>query len=641
MERVQVLNLSDALPPQEGTHGAERCNAACTRVRPLAQKPLEITGEVSRKGAEHSEPVQRGGGFSPPFLQTPPGSEVGIPYNAPPVSEATGHSETDTDAQPDPDQIQVFYTTHGRFAGQVAAAIDKRAGLVPAHSHRVPLVDAPLFENLNLSTNVTAFQHSTDLPSRLYADQLVDIYWRHIDAIEPVLDHHRFMQNYERAYSKSPNSNNTDADIWVAMFNLVFALAVQRQEHIAREERNETGNGFFLRAWALLPAETMLWRPASIELAQCMFLINRYLHCTSDQHKTWITAGLAIRIAQSLCCHIGETPSSWSAADEVILKEKVWATCVSLDRCISWSLGKTSALMLVPIPTSSIQGRRPAGTMRTTLHSRLYEIGAQIQLAQIQTRTGLPARSRPPLAPLQQEEYCHVALHLDALLRQWETSLPTDWQLPKFTTPGDTPSCGERYVLHLRYLHHRIFLFRPMLARFYSMKPVSPTPSTVAPSLSSPLLREGATLCIEAAQQIASLVLETMTAPAESVGILPWWYRIYFLHIAGSNFLAAMFRPELFTASVARSWDSVLLALRAHENLSLYITNCIHTLEALAAKINGTALHNIHNNLPHEGSHLEQGRLAPELCFDDIFQDMNFDFDSFVFGAGDFESGSV
>ncbi|KAL3473776.1 hypothetical protein BJX99DRAFT_233032 [Aspergillus californicus] len=530
------------------------------------------------------------------------------------------HLDEHRETVSDPDPTRSYYTAHRLFAGQVAAAIDARAGLIPITSYQVPFVDAPLFGDLDLTPSPISLRPSTELPPRIYADQLADIYWRHVDPVEPILDRQRFFQNYEEAYL-TPITSPLWAgyDLWLGIFNLVFALATQRQEHNPLHQRNEEGSRFFKRAWALVPAESMLWKPESLELVQCLMLMNRYLHCTNNQQKTWMTAGLSMRVAQSMCCHPVE-PSGTS--DEKALKQKLWASCVALDRCISWSLGKTSALVLIPSPSSC----SPIGhnQMHNTWGLGLHEIGNQIQLAQMQTRTSLAARFRPPLLS-QQDEYQNAALQLDACLQRWETSLPSEWQ-SKNLMLADRSSRAEKYLLHLRYLHYRIFLYRPMLARFYSMKPDTST----TPSLSHRLLRESASMCIEAAQQMAVLVIETLE-PDEPIGLLPWWYRIYHLHIAGANFLAAMFKPELFTESVVRSWEAVIMALRAHESLSPYVYQCRWAFETLAARITGKVL--VDDN--------SGGLIAEEPsgvnCFDAVFQDIDFDLDNFLFGPEGFE----
>ena len=108
--------------------------------------------------------------------------------------------------------------------------------------------------------------------------------------------------------------------------------------------------------------------------------------------------------------------------------------------------------------------------------------------------------------------------------------------------------------------------------------------------------------------------------------MLPWWYRVYYLHIAGTTFLAAMFVPELYSESVAQSWCSVISALRSHHHLSAYVQECISTLETLSARI-----------LQPQGlDSLNDENFGS--AFDDLFCDTGFDFDAFVSSANVAES---
>lgn len=133
---------------------------------------------------------------------------------------------------------------------------------------------------------------------------------------------------------------------------------------------------------------------------------------------------------------------------------------------------------------------------------------------------------------------------------------------------------------------------------------------------------------VEAAQKLTSLIIETLE-PDEPMGLLPWWYRIYYLHIAGTIFLAAMFGSDLFTDSVSQSWRNVMDALRAHGHLSTYVQQCIRTFETLSTRILETLYPNpdtsSKGNVP-----LEEGNSG--FAFDDIFRNMDFDFNNFLFG---------
>jgi hypothetical protein len=78
---------------------------------------------------------------------------------------------------------------------------------------------------------------------------------------------------------------------------------------------------------------------------------------------------------------------------------------------------------------------------------RLYEIGNQIQLAQLRARSTHGSASQSP-----QDEYCNAALQLDASLQQWEDSLPAEWQAQNLKMLGDRSSRSEGYLLQLRYV---------------------------------------------------------------------------------------------------------------------------------------------------------------------------------------------
>lgn len=184
-------------------------------------------------------------------------------------------------------------------------------------------------------------------------------------------------------------------------------------------------------------------------------------------------------------------------------------------------------------------------------------------------------------------------------------------------------------------LVHRIFLFRPLLARLYSMRCSASDRSDEPPSsnLQYRITKECAVSCVEAAKKLVKMVIDTLDVN-QPVGLFPWWYRIYYLHIAGTNFLAAMFRSDLFTESVSQSWEDLMVGLRAHEHLSAYVKKCIRTFDSLSIRIQQTRnfatenLCDIPFNIQVE-NHDANG----------IFQDLGFNFDDFIFGntflAGD------
>lgn len=196
------------------------------------------------------------------------------------------------------------------------------------------MVDAPLFGSLrrrwSSSNNHNANPADNVLPPRKYADHLVDIYWQHIQPLDPILDRELFSRSYRAMFAGT--SLEVDERIFVSTLNAVFALSTQLRESMPPEHRDEASNTFFSRAWALLRTESIIWEPGSLELVQCLLLMSRYLQCTNNPHQTWMAIGSAVRIAQSLGLHIPDNPSSGCLSPQSQLSERVWQCCVSLDR---------------------------------------------------------------------------------------------------------------------------------------------------------------------------------------------------------------------------------------------------------------------------------------------------------------------
>lgn len=105
--------------------------------------------------------------------------------------------------------------------------------------------------------------------------------------------------------------------------------------------------------------------------------------------------------------------------------------------------------MLISAPTVGFNQEEYGHTKQPLWGLELHDIGNQIQLAQIQSRSSLAAKSAAgSLGP--QEEYHAAVVRLDACLGKWEESLPTDWQLRNLRLVGDRTSRMQRYMLHLR-----------------------------------------------------------------------------------------------------------------------------------------------------------------------------------------------
>lgn len=165
-----------------------------------------------------------------------------------------------------------------------------------------------------------------------------------------------------------------------------------------------------------------------------------------------------------------------------------------------------------------------------------------------------------------------------------------------------------------------------MLARVcFSPSDVAPD-STLEQGLGDRVLQNCAIICVENAQKMINIVYE-YHKPVETVAIIPWWYRIFYLHIAGTILIAAKLRANIFTPVVSESWNRAMTTLQAHENLSPYVLQCLTTFQNLSDKI----MH-VHGS---GNSQLASLEVPSSTYFQDIFHDMGFEPETFLFGKDD------
>lgn len=251
----------------------------------------------------------------------------------------------------------------------------------------------------------------------------------------------------------------------------------------------------------------------------------------------------------------------------------------------------------------------------------------------------------------QHDEPFSNTTRLDACLNQWEKSLPQSLRFDD-TLGDDADNISQAVHLHLRLLHGRISLFRPMLARYCLSRPQTATGPAPAPDrgrLSDRILQDCASLCVDNAQKMISVVDDRCRrgrrpAADGAVGVLPWWYRVFYLHVAGTVLVAATLRADLYTPALTRSWYTAMAGLRAHEHLSPFVRQCVAAFQALSVRISPESMHQQqqqHQQQP--GGERERQPASPAEAasnnatyFQDVFQEMGLaNPDNFLFGMED------
>ncbi|KAL5044578.1 fungal-specific transcription factor domain-containing protein [Aspergillus fruticulosus] len=501
------------------------------------------------------------------------------------------------------------------FASKIKSTIYTQLGL-PAPRKKcacpIPLANAPIFGDLSLPVPANGSLDHADnvLPPRKHADYLVSLYWQTVEPQEPLLDSKRFSRAYQSLFAGS--SLDCDEGVFTSMLNLVFASATQLQESVPMEQRDKASKAFFLRAWRLLHPEAILWQDGSLELVQCLLLMARHLQCTGNVHQTWMALGSALRIAQALGLH---RPSSEAEGDEAQLRRQTWLHCLSMERHLSYLLGRPSMLLVTSLSSLDSHSR----VVSTDLLAEMHELGRiQGYIMFLQTTAHLTDGLDP--MPRSQADPS-ITVKIDDCLNKLENSLQ-----PSLDNNVDS----RLHLLRLRIAHTRMLLYRPMLAQLCLARlPNEYTyPATPNMSLDDSISRTCATLCIDSVNKIITLLQNSgMTS---SRALIPWWHRFFYLYITMQHLIAAMLRPDIFGDTVPSLWEKSIALLAAHEHLSVSVRRCLASFQGMWQKV--TDIQSFSRAYSST-----QNQALPDLEdaeFWDLFQHLGFDLGTLEFGVG-------
>ncbi|KAF3059315.1 Acetamidase regulatory protein [Daldinia childiae] len=446
----------------------------------------------------------------------------------------------------------------GSFTSQIRIAIDARLGLTTANnaSHILCQALAP-GQRQSYHQQATTKEIDYSLPPRRQADGLLEIYWRYVDTLYPFLERESFESSYHGIFNGTPIQ--TDERIFMATLNVVLALSTQLQETLGTEQREQTCRTFFSRAQSLVRLD--IWDIGSIELLQYLLLLSQYLQSITNPHQTWMVVGTAIRIAQGLGLHLPQTSVGLKNEKVKGLVQRLWHGCVLMDRMTSVTHGRPTMISGHDIsPTLGSQdigtlwvSRRDAAGSQGKIHIdpsaflinslELYEIINQIMRAfytSDPTISESPSSSHCGPASMMTTDLITV-LTLDDALNRLEKNLPLYLKLTCPNISEDEILHRKAVILQIRFLHARMLLLRPILARF-CLSQSQKDRSCDKESLGDRMMEQCAHACVVSAQKMISIISEHESV-GRSITLLPaWWYRVYYIYTAATILLAAELR---------------------------------------------------------------------------------------------------
>ncbi|KDN63539.1 hypothetical protein CSUB01_11996 [Colletotrichum sublineola] len=400
------------------------------------------------------------------------------------------------------------------------------------------------------------------LPARQIADQLLGLYFSSVHIFYPWTDSISFRRRYESLWTSAgypglPVGEPADiglggdrcpATSFFCALNAMFALGCEFSDMPQKESITAT---FSARMKSLLHMGIL--DRGDLSHVQALLLAGHYLLASQNPIECYNVIGLACR------CAVGLGLQSERHADrrppvENEVRRRVWYGCLQSELTICMTLGrppllKTTDDVLLPaavddefIRTDQEGGDQPEGILSynhfTVENIRLAKILGKI-LASIYGQSSLSDFSS--------------LLRLDGALQDFKTSLVEPlrwwrWGLERdigAVTGRDLVLRRQSNVLHARFLHLRILLYRPMFSAFCAAArpprlrranmPQGSGSSDAAEAgsedntLRATFLTHCATTCVQAAYELST----SLMAARENNATGAWWFSLFYLTTCG------------------------------------------------------------------------------------------------------------
>ncbi|KAL4959074.1 transcription factor domain-containing protein [Aspergillus stella-maris] len=466
------------------------------------------------------------------------------------------------------------------------------------------------------------------LPPRGMADHLVSCFFNKLYIIYPFFHRPAFEAAYRNLWrgeeeekiplTELPIGLGSSADsgprsiVFHSALNMIFALGCQFAD-IPPEEVELVANSFFLRGKRFIGLDFLDIN--TLGVIQTLLITALFLQSSPYPSRCWQSVGVACRVALGLGLHESDFPiSATSLESEMLLR--TWNGCVIMDVTLSMVYGRPSMTThLAPFPPYSDSGPSRQGQdeepSMMTFYDEAIKLYAILDRILSDVYDVWPGRSRREQSQQQPRAKClaglDTVLELERQLTLFEANLPQflRWTIPhQFTLNQDGDGVGQealarqRNVLHVRYVHLHLLLYRPIFTQLYretvrkrEAAGGAPGPAgqdnfnsvfTVASqsTLYSSMASNCVTACVMAAIDLTHLVHETyQTSTADA-----WWYDGYYVSTAAVVFLISFSAPSMLDATTLESarqgWREATSVL---ESLATFRQSARNTLQFLQA----------------------------------------------------------
>ncbi|KOS42460.1 hypothetical protein ACN38_g6656 [Penicillium nordicum] len=175
-------------------------------------------------------------------------------------------------------------------------------------------------------------------PSQAAADELVDRYFQVAHASFPIVGKEIFLSQCRSFYS---NSTTLPGGKWMALLNMVFAIAARHSELSGDKSQldHTVHTVYFSRAWRLHTSDSVLLENPNLQQTQVEGLISLYLLSIGDANRAWRKCGIAIQSAVAMGIHLRcESPSITHVSKET--RYRIWWALYVLDTLLCVITGR-------------------------------------------------------------------------------------------------------------------------------------------------------------------------------------------------------------------------------------------------------------------------------------------------------------
>ncbi|KAL4899441.1 hypothetical protein BDW74DRAFT_189049 [Aspergillus multicolor] len=399
------------------------------------------------------------------------------------------------------------------------------------------------------------------LPPRKTADWLLNIYFTNSHLFYPWVHKESFVASYNFIWSSQDGSalnsfpdvgiggRNCPPTMFYCALNAMFAIACEFS-NMPPQEKRSTSLMFYERIKGLINIDIL--DSGSLAHVQALLLVAIYLQCTPYPNRCWNIVGMTYRMSIGLGLHLRRRGSDMTELEKEI-RWRSWCACVHMDIILSMTMGRPAMTPIpynIPLPSpiddkylaSGKTVQQPPNEVsgnqflyeNTRLIGILGKILSTIYHSVEQTTDPVPLHEANSSLP--------AILDIDRALDEYEQSLHPALQWgPGAQSPlSEFPLCRRlSNVLHARFLHLRLLLYRPAFSEYCSAlsdQGRGAVNSKAGTRRWSMLCRSN---CAAGCVQAACDLIESLSRATMQDASGAWWYGIFYLISAGFILLLA------------------------------------------------------------------------------------------------------